>query len=275
MPGQPIPRGRGPHRAGSCRGDHRRAGAARRGDRRRPAGQAFGAAPAAGRAAWRRRRPVPARPAGEHGRSCEGAAGAGRGRRADPGRRGAGRERDAPSCRPDPGRGTDVVHRAGGGPSGTRVGSGSGAGLRGRGAEHAQGRLLAPAGRGARRERGGGCGQARRARARRPPGQRRHRRRAHHALLVEARDEALGLAGRRASGGTRRPRTRAKPASGGRPRAPVPRCRQVVARGELAYRRTVEGSGCAPSEQRFPMARPARPRSGTAGRRRPGSRRRC
>src|SRR5918911_1096178 len=40
-------------------------------------------------------------------------------------------------------------------------------------------------------------------------------------LLVEARDEALGLAGRRASGGPRR--AWGEGGAGGRPRAPVPR----------------------------------------------------
>ena len=73
-------------------------------------------------------------------------------------------------------------------------------------------------------------------------------------LLVEARDEALGLAGRRASGGTRRPRDEGEGderAAGREQRCHV--CRQVFARGELAYRRTAEGFWMRASERRVPM----------------------
>ena len=61
-------------------------------------------------------------------------------------------------------------------------------------------------------------------------------------LLVEARDEALGLAGRRAGGGPRQPWDEGaggERAAGGEHRCHV--CRQVFARDELAYRRRVEG----------------------------------
>ena len=75
-------------------------------------------------------------------------------------------------------------------------------------------------------------------------------------LLVEARDEALGRAGRRAGGGTRQPRDEGEGesderAAGGEHRCHV--CRRVFARGELPYRRTVEGFWMRASERRVPM----------------------
>ena len=69
-------------------------------------------------------------------------------------------------------------------------------------------------------------------------------------LLVEAHDEALGRAG----GGTRQPRDEGEGderAAGGEHRCHV--CRQVFARDELAYRRTVEGFWMRASERRVPM----------------------
>ena len=73
-------------------------------------------------------------------------------------------------------------------------------------------------------------------------------------LLVEVRDEALGLASRRASGRAQRPWSEEEGderAAGGEHRCHV--CRQVFPRDELAYRRTVEGFWMRASKRRVPM----------------------